>query len=244
MGGIAIALRLDQAKFPVQPSLEVIPPSVFLVTGVRELILSAAVGTVLLGLMLMLAAAVRRAWGAFIVPAALLMVVPLNAGGLAWPVGLTVLAILHRHRKSSRIKRALAPEWAAALVLTVVVGVTLLRYTVPPFRYPSAYIQVRTPGDPKETFDTSGGYIGASSDFVYLAGADRPGSDDPDRPSDDAILSAYARDEVLYIEVRSPPEGRYKTSSVLGLLLGSRLAITPLGDLWRENQYHGLRLFR
>src|SRR2546426_6903213 len=52
LGRVVIALRLDQAKFPVQDSLDVTPFPTILITGIRELVISALVAAFVIGVML------------------------------------------------------------------------------------------------------------------------------------------------------------------------------------------------
>jgi hypothetical protein len=111
---------------------------------------------------------------------------------------------------------------------------------VPPYQFPVAQIKVQRPDKPTEPFETSGGYIGATSDFVYLAASDRR-----DEPGDNSYLAAYARDQVLYIQLDPPPEGTSRPrTSIFGSLTQTRLAVTPLLDIWWRDQYRGLRLLR
>lgn len=242
VGGIVLALRLSQARFPVQASLDVIPPSVLLVAGVRDLLLSAIIALLLCGLML--AATVWLPdWCAFLVPGLLLLIVPLNLGGLAWPVGLCVLGVLFWRSKArmERDRTWVPPVGLIASVCAVVVlGLTLARYTVPPYKYPVGELQVRNPDKPNARFTAAGGYIGAANDFVYIAGSDRT-----DEPGDSSFLAAYARDQVLYMRISPPPEGTERPrTSILGSIIRPRLALTPVGDIWWRDRYEGIRLFR
>jgi hypothetical protein len=244
LGGIVVALRLNQAQFPVQDSLDVIPPSVLLVTGVRELILSSIVAALLFGLMLAVSAPSRLPDGwAFLVPVLLLVFVPFNAGGLAWPLGLFVLGALFWWMKAQvRKNDKWVPKTApiALICLAVVLVVTLARYTVPPYKFPRAALKVHRPDQVTRVKDVFGGYIGATNDFVYLAR-----SDDRHRTGDNAQLSAYPRDQVVYIQLDPPPTGEgTPATSIIGRYTNLDLAFTPLLDVWLDAKYHGLRLFR
>lgn len=246
LGGIVIALRLNQARFPVEPSLQVIPLQVLLVTGIRELLLSSVVALVLVAVMLaigMLPNVSSRA-GLVAVPVLLLAVVPLNAGGLAWPAGLSLIGATlwwaQGKRENQDSTWRLPGTRLVIGFLGVVFAITLLRYTVPPYKYPVAELVVKRADAEGRTFPTSGGYVAATSDFVYLAASDLS-----DKPGDNSYLSAYRRDDVVYMQINPPPKGESTpTTSIVGKLTGSRLAVTPFLDVWIHDRYEGLRLFR
>jgi hypothetical protein len=243
IGGIALALRLDQTDFPVQDGLNVIPFQIILLTGIRELVLSGLVALVLIGVMLACAAPTRwpdLAWLA--VPVLLLFVVPLNAGGLVWPIGLAVVGFLFRWIKRSRrrdTKWQLPVRLVLVVLLATVGAVTLARYTVPPYRFPVA--NLRLAPEPGETSATStvGGYLSETSDFVYLAHADVHGT-----PADESSVVGYARDRVLTLALSPPGPPLDAPRSLLDYLGGPSVSVTPLLDVWSGGEYHGLRLFR
>lgn len=236
LGGVVLALRLTQAGLPVQDSLEAVPASALLVAGVRELLISAVTAFILVALMLSLSSIpkIPNIVGIAVVPLALLMIVPLNAGGLVWPIGLAILgALFTRMARQGRDHVALRPTAAQilAMALAVVFVVTLLRYTVPPYKLPRGVLSLQA-SKSDHVLKRYGGYLGSSGDFVYLVNDDPP------------TVRAYARDRVLAIEIKPPPASRRYKNSLYGLMFGARFAMTPLLDMWTDDGYHGLRLLQ
>jgi hypothetical protein len=46
------------------------------------------------------------------------------------------------------------------------------------------------------------------------------------------------------VRLRPPPEKRDPQPSLFGVLTGIDVAVTPLLDVWVDDRYQGLRLFR
>jgi hypothetical protein len=246
LGGIVLALRLSQAGLPVEDSLNVIPTQTLLVTGVRELIISTVVGLLLILIMLACAAVswIPDLLAMLLVPISLTLIVPLNAGGLAWPLGTLAFGLMISRLKKryaanaaaiasgSPTRSGLPVQLLALAAVVAVVLVTLARYTVPPFHFPVALISFKTHGDPRQ----GGAFLAETSDFVYVA------NDQPRR------VMAFARDSISSIEVDPPPNTKHARTSIVGLLIhalgGPRLAATPLLDYWHNNDYRGARIFR
>jgi hypothetical protein len=240
LGGIVLALRLSQAHFPVQDSLNVMPFQTILVTGVRELLISTIVAVVLAGVMLGVTVLpiLPDLIGTAGIPLALLAFVPLNAGGIAWIIGLAVVGWLIRW-----LLGAFTPYRVmvtAGVFGITVIGVTLARYMVPPYRFPRGEVLVKVQSRSLYRTETySGGYLTETSDFVYLAYQDVPRTRE-----DEAAVVGYPRSDVVALTLRSPPDPGTPPRSIIRLLGGPRIAFTPLLDVWRNGSYHGLRLFR
>jgi len=249
LGGVVLSLRLEQANFPIQDGLNAIPRSTMLVTGVRELVITAFVGLVLLFVVLGWGAFARWAFslkeeiGIGIVIGLLLLVGPLNAAGLAWPVAMSVLACGAYLAKRRAAKE---PNWApslmvtAILVLGAVAAITLARYTSPPYQFALAEVQMQADEETGKRESTFwGGYLGGDSQYVYLAYRDNP-----ENPGRDESIGAYARDDVLWMMLHPPPSPENGPTSLLEEIFGVDFSITPQGDIWSDGNYEGWRLFR
>lgn len=249
LGGAVLALRLAQAGFPVEGGLNVIPFSTMLVTGVRELIITVFVGVVLVCMVLLLGFLFRWIPGISeelvigVTAVLLLAFVPLNAGGLAWPVSLFVLGA---GLFAAKRRRRREPDWLPSLTVTVLVllltvgAVTLLRYTSPPYRFQVASVLLQpVPGASNKAWRTSGGYLGETSDYVYIAWPD-----DSKTKEEDPQIVAFAREDVLELRLSPPPPPVSSPSSFVNVLFGLDVSITPMGEVWSDREYHGWRLTR
>ena len=236
LGGVVVALQLDLAGYLVQDSMQVIPPQRLLFTGVRELVLSALIGAILVGAMVAIGAARAPTLVTVLaLPLVLALFVPLNAGGLSWPialaaVGVLLVAVHRRYAGGDRVP--LLPVLLAVLI--AVTTVTLTRYMVPPQRFARATVEFTTAAG--QPVAPEGGFLASNSDFVYVgyrATKDDPGS-----------IRAFGRETVASVRLRPPPEERDPQPSLFGVVTGVDVAVTPLLDLWIDDRYVGLRLFR
>jgi hypothetical protein len=249
LGGAVLALRLDRADFPVEGGLNVIPFSAMLITGVRELVITVFVGVVLVSVVLLLGFLFRWIPGISeelvigLVAVLLLAFVPLNAGGLAWPVALFVLG---GGLFAAKRRRREEPDWLPSLTVAVVIllltvsAVTLLRYTSPPYRFQVASVLLKpVQGVSNKAWQSGGGYLGETPDYVYLAWRDNPKTSE-----EDSQIVAFAREDVLELRLSPPPPPVSSPSSIVNVLFGLNVSITPMGDVWSNGQYHGWRLVR
>ena len=238
LGGVVIALQLDLAGYLVQDGMQVIPPQRLLFTGVRELVLSALVGAILVGLMVAIGAARAPTLVTVLaLPLILALFVPLNAGGLSWPIALaavgTLLVAVHR-RYANEQRVTLLPVLLGVLV--AVTAVTLTRYMVPPQRFARATVEIKpVAGSPVERAP-QGGFLASNSDFVYVGYRTTA--------TDAGSIAAFARETVAAIRLRPPPDEPDPQPSLFGVVTGIDIAVTPLLDLWVDDRYEGLRLFR
>jgi hypothetical protein len=242
LGGVVLALRLDVAGFPVRDALQVIPPQNLLFTGVRELVLSGLVAAILVALTLALVSIPRiPRWILILLPLLLAIIVPLNAGGLAWPlallaIGATLLAIWHGYETDPSHRVGLVP--VVLLPLLAVTAVTLGRYMVPPNEFPIATLSFNpVDGIPLHP-PVVGGFLASTSDYVYVAHRDRG-----DTSADEATIDAFARDSVLLVRLRAAPDEVDPRGSLFGALTGIDIAATPWLDLWVDDDQKGLQLF-
>ena len=238
LGGVVIALQLDLAGYLVHDGMQVIPAQRLLFTGVRELVLSALVGSILVGVMVAIGAARAPTLVTVLaLPLLIALFVPLNAGGLAWPIALAavggVLAAVHsRYQRGARVP-ALA---VLAALLIAITTVTLTRYMVPPQRFGRATVEFKTSAGQRGQPAPEGGFLASNSDFVYVGyrTTERgPGS-----------IDAFARETVAAVRLRPPPEERDPQPSLFGVVTGIDIAFTPLLDIWIDDRYEGLQLFR
>jgi hypothetical protein len=238
LGGVVIALQLDLAGYLVQDGMQVIPPQRLLFTGIRELVLSTLVGAILVGLMVAIGAARAPTLVTVLtLPIVLALFVPLNAGGLSWPialaaVGVLLVAVHRRYENGGRV-----PLLAVLLgVLVAVTAVTLTRYMVPPQRFARAAVEFKpTAGQPAQ-HAPEGGFLASNSDFVYVGYRTTK--------TDAGSIEAFARETVAAVRLRPPPEERDPQPSLFAVVTGIDVAVTPLLDLWVDDRYKGLRLFR
>jgi hypothetical protein len=238
LGGIVIALQLDLAGYLVQDGMQVIPPQRLLFTGVRELVLSTLVGAILVGVMVAIGAARAPTLVTVLaLPAVLMLFVPLNAGGLSWPIALAAVGVglVVIHRRYARGQRV-PPLPVLAGLLIAVTAVTLTRYMVPPQRFVRATVEFKPAEGRAAEHAPEGGFLASNSDFVYVgyrATASGPGS-----------IDAFARETVAAVRLRPPPDERDPQPSLFGLVTGVDVAVTPLLDLWVDDRYEGVQLFR
>jgi len=241
-GGVVLALRLDVAGFPVRDGLQVIPPQNLLFIGVRELVLSGLVAAILVGLTLALGALpVVGRWVVFLVPVLLFIIVPLNAGGLAWPlallvIGVTLWGIRRSYEADSSYHVGLMPVVLAPLL--AVTAVTLGRYMVPPNEFPIATVSFKAAGGNPLHPPVVGGFLASTSDYVYVAQRDRG-----DTSKDEGAIDAFARDSVLSVRLTPRPGEAHPRGSLFGDVTGLDVAATPWLDLWVEGDQKGLQLF-
>jgi len=242
LGGVVLALRLDVAGFPVRDGLQVIPPQSLLFIGVRELVLSGLVAAILVGLTLALAAVPlvsRRIL--IVVPALLAIVVPLNAGGLAWPlallaIGAALLGVWHRYEVDPTYRVGFLP--VVAVPLLAVTAVTLGRYMVPPNEFPIATVRFKAAAATPLHPPVIGGFLASTSDYVYVAQRDRG-----DTSPDEAAIDAFARDSVLSVRLTRRPEEVDPRGSLFAAVTGIDIAVTPWLDLWVNDDQKGLQVF-
>jgi len=238
LGGVVIALQLDLAGYLVQDGMQVIPPQRLLFIGIRELVLSALVGAILVGLMVAIGAARAPTLVTVLaLPLVLTLFVPLNAGGLSWPialaaVGVLLVAVHRRYENGDRIP--LLPVLLGVLV--AVTAVTLTRYMVPPQRFARATVEFKLAADQPAQRAPEGGFLASSSDFVYLGYRTTK--------TDAGSIQAFRRETVAAVRMRPPPEERDPQPSLFAVVTGIDIAVTPLLDLWVDDRYEGLRLFR
>ena len=239
LGGVVLALRLDVAGFPVRDALQVIPPQNLLFIGVRELVLSGVVAAILVGVTLSLAAVSR--WMLLVVPVLLFVFVPLNAGGLAWPlallaIGVTLWWVRNRYETDWRYQAGLA---AVVLVpLLAVTAVTLGRYMVPPNEFPIATVRFKPDGAKPLHSPVVGGFLASTSDYVYVAQRDLG-----DTRVDEGAIDALAQDSVLSVRLTPRPGEADPRGSLFGAVTGVDVAATPWLDLWIDNEQKGLQVF-
>ncbi len=238
LGGVVIALQLDLAGYLVQDGMQVIPPQRLLFTGIRELVLSALVGAILVGLMVTIGAARAPTLVTVLaLPLVLALFVPLNAGGLSWPialaaVGVLLVAVHRRYENGGRVP--LLPVLLGVLV--AVTAVTLTRYMVPPQRFARATVEFKpAEGQPGQRAP-EGGFLASNSDFVYVGYRTTS--------TDAGSIQAFGRETVAAVSLRPPPEERDPQPSLFGVVTGIDVAVTPLLDVWVDDRYKGLRLFR
>jgi hypothetical protein len=242
LGGVVLALRLDVAGFPVRDALQVIPPQNLLFIGVRELVLSGLVAAILVALTLALVSIPRTPrWIVILVPILLAIIVPLNAGGLAWPLALLaiggiLLAVWQRYENDPSYRVGLVP--VVLVPLLAVTAVTLARYMVPPNEFPIATVGFKPVGASPLHPPVDGGFLASTSDYVYVAHRDRG-----DTSVDEATIDAFARDSVLSVRLRRRPDESDPRGSLFGALTGVDVAATPWLDLWVDNDQKGLQLF-
>jgi hypothetical protein len=238
LGGVVIALQLDLAGYLVQDGMQVIPPQRLLFTGVRELVLSALVGAILVGLMVAIGAARRPTYITMLaLPLVLALFVPLNAGGLSWPialagVGLLLVAVHRRYEQNGRVP--LLPVLLGVLV--AVTAVTLTRYMVPPQRFARATVEFKPAAGQPAQRAPEGGFLASNSDFVYVGYRATT--------TDEGSIDAFGRETVAAVRLRPPPEERDPQPSLFAVVTGIDVAVTPLLDIWVDDEYKGLRLFR
>ena len=238
LGGVVIALQLDLAGYLVQDGMQVIPPQRLLFTGIRELVLSGLVGAILVGLMVAIGAARAPTLVTVLaLPFVIALFVPLNAGGLSWPLALAVVGVLlvavHR-RYESGDHVPLVPVLLGVLV--AVTAITLTRYMVPPQRFARATVEFKpAAGQPAEPAP-EGGFLASNSDFVYVGYRTTN--------TDAGSIAAFGRETVAAVRLRPPPEERDPQPSLFAIVTGIDVAVTPLLDLWVDDRYEGLRLFR
>ena len=238
LGGVVIALQLDLAGYLVQDGMQVIPPQRLLFTGIRELVLSALVGAILVGLMVAIGAARAPTLVTVLaLPLLLALFVPLNAGGLSWPialaaVGVLLVAVHGRYANGGRV-----PLLAVLLgVLVAVTAVTLTRYMVPPQRFARATVAFKPAAGQPAQRAREGGFLASNSDFVYVAYRTTK--------TDAGSIEAFGRETVAALRLRPPPDEPDPQPSLFGVVTGIDVAVTPLLDLWVDDRYSGLRLFR
>jgi hypothetical protein len=250
LGGVVLALRLEQAGFPVQDGISVIPPSAMLVTGVRELIITVFVGAILLLVVVGMGALSHRLLrlpeeiGIGFAVLALVFLAPLSAAGLAWPFAVALLGAATFFAKHLAKKK---PGWVpsltvtALLLLATIATVTLARYTSPPYKFAVGWVLLKPEeGKPAADRESYGGaYLGRDSDYVYLAS-----QDDPASPGDETRIIGYARDSILTVSLLPPPPPVSAPTSLIEKTLGVDFSITPQGDVWSDGAYEGWRLFR
>jgi hypothetical protein len=238
LGGVVIALQLDLAGYLVQDSMQVIPPQRLLFTGIRELVLSALVGAILVGLMVAIGAARAPTLVTVLaLPLVLALFVPLNAGGLSWPislaaVGMLLIAVHRRYKYGGPVP--LLPVLLGVLV--AVTAVTLTRYMVPPQRFARATVEFKPAAGQTAHRAPEGGFLASNSEFVYVGYRTTK--------TDAGSIEAFGRETVAAVRLRPPPEERDPQPSLFGVLTGIDVAVTPLLDLWVDDRYEGLRLFR
>ena len=238
LGGVVIALQLDLAGYLVQDGMQVIPPQRLLFTGVRELVLSALVGAILVGVMVAIGAARAPTLVTVLaLPLVLALFVPLNAGGLSWPialaaVGVLLVAVHRRYESGGRVP--LLPVLLGVLV--AVTAVTLTRYMVPPQRFARATVEFKPAESQPAERAPEGGFLASNSDFVYVGYRTTS--------ADAGSIQAFGRETVAAVRLRPPPEERDPQPSLFGVVTGIDVAVTPLLDLWYDDRYRGLRLFR
>jgi hypothetical protein len=243
VGGIAEALRLhySQGAIPVEAGLSVIPHSQFLLVGVRDMVNALLAGTVLV----LLAMRPIRFWIGLTI---LLLVVPLSAGGFAWPAGLVALRAAfywasHTSATAGRRRMARMPLVLAGVALLVV----LARYTDPPDRFARGQVFLATQnlpnrfhacGSPRNPvpnttsptlFCISGSYVATSDGRTYFA---------IPAPHHEAEIVAEPSAEVKEVRLFESPGG--PRTSVLAWLVGqvtpyrgARIEATSLA-LWRD----------
>ncbi len=238
LGGVVIALQLDLAGYLVQDGMQLIPPQRLLFTGVRELVLSGLVGAILVGVMVGIGAARAPTFATVLAfPLALALFVPLNAGGLSWPIALAavgvLLVIVYRRYENER-PVPLLPVLLGVLV--AVTAVTLTRYMVPPQRFARATVVFKPVADQPAQQAPEGGFLASNSDFVYVGYRTTK--------TDAGSIDAFARETVAAVRLRPPPEERDPQPSLFAVVTGIDIAVTPLLDLWVDDRYEGLRLFR
>ena len=242
LGGVVLALRLDVAGFPVRDALQVIPPQNLLFIGVRELVLSGLVAAILVALTLALVSIPRMPrWILILVPILLAIIVPLNSGGLAWPLALlaiggTLWAVWDRYETDPSYRVGLAP--VVLVPLFAVTGVTLGRYMVPPNEFPVATVSFKPLAASPLHPPVVGGFLASTSDYVYVAHRDRGNTS-----ADEATIDAFARDSVLSVRLRPRPDEVDPRGSLFGALTGVDVAATPWLDLWVDDDQKGLQLF-
>ena len=240
LGGVVIALQLDVAGYLVQDGMQVIPPQRLLFTGIRELVLSALVGAILVGVMVAIGAARAPTLVTVLaLPFVLALFVPLNAGGLSWPVALAAVGVLlvavHRRYQNQTGDRILLLP-ALVGVIVAVTAVTLTRYMVPPQRFARATVELKPVAGQPAQRAPEGGFLASNSDFVYVGYRTTR--------TDAGSIEAFARETVAAVRLRPPPEERDPRPSLFAVVTGIDVAVTPLLDIWVDDRYEGLRLFR
>lgn len=239
LGGIVLSLRLDVAGFPVRDALQVIPPQNLLFIGVRELVLSGVVAAILVGVTLALAAVSR--WMLLVVPVLLLIFVPLNAGGLAWPlallaIGVTLWWVRNRYEADGSYQAGLGPVVLVPLV--AVTAVTLGRYMVPPNEFPIATVRFKPEGAKPLHPPVVGGFLASTADYVYVAQRNRS-----DTAANEGAIDALARDSVFSVRLTPRRGETHPRGSLFGAVTGVDVAATPWLDLWIDDEQKGLQVF-
>jgi hypothetical protein len=223
-GGIADAFRFDTIGLPVEASLSVVPRQDLLLLGVRELLLGTLVGAAVVAVVARLSA--RKVAVLAIVMA---LIVPGTTAGYLWPVALLAVGLL--------VQKVGWNEWIIAAALGLGVVATVGRYSNPPYHLAiGEVVRVDTKkfkcGDLRSKAQTCGAFLASTAEGAYVGG-----------PSDKTLVFV-PKARIRALVLRPPPASRAPSPSLLGLLADAisplpRVSITPLGDLWVGNAYHG-----
>jgi hypothetical protein len=232
LGGIAMALRLEGSRFPIEEGLKVVPRETLLLLGFRELLL------VLVGIFVILRLRSYLHW----IAGVLVLLVPLTVEGLVWPLGLLVVYAIWRYSRENAFERA-----AVATALFTVVAVPL-RFSDPPYRFPAAVVVTPTAcrqlelalaekPQPGEDLSCRGGLISSTSSGVYLGAP--PGAVDGSKSRIVFIPHSDITDFVL--ESHFPVAPR---TSILGRFADAaglpRFSCNPL-ECWVREENYGAR---
>jgi hypothetical protein len=212
LGGLAMALRLEGSRFPIEEGLKVVPREVLLLLGVRELLL------VLLAVAAILWLRSYLVW----IASALLLIAPLTLEGLFWPLGLLIVYALWRYSPFRPFERA-----AVACSVFAIIAVPL-RFTDPPFRFPATLVYASKACMNLELalapdLACKGGLISSASSGIYLGAP--PGVVGKHSPARIVFIpSSQIRDMVLVahfaVAPRASPNGDEKLD----------LAVASLGN--------------